>query len=89
MESNLCCWWNLGQQEILGSDYVYCLSTLLTVVYVVCGGYEVVLLIWQGHEGKFSVYVHASQEKPMHESRYFINRDIRSDKVGNYKFELH
>lgn len=37
---------------------------------------------FDGHEGKFSVYVHASQEKPIHESRYFINRDIRSDKVA-------
>lgn len=37
---------------------------------------------FDGHEGKFSVYVHASQEKPMHESRYFIYRDIRSDKVA-------
>ncbi|GAB4838275.1 hypothetical protein Ancab_027804 [Ancistrocladus abbreviatus] len=36
---------------------------------------------FQGHDGKFSVYVHASQEKPVHYSRYFINRDIRSDKV--------
>lgn len=34
-----------------------------------------------GHEGRFSVYVHASKEKPVHVSRYFINRDIRSDQV--------
>lgn len=39
------------------------------------------LLIWQGHEGRFSVYVHASKDKPVHFSRYFINREIRSDKV--------
>ncbi|KAK7818122.1 hypothetical protein CFP56_041810, partial [Quercus suber] len=31
--------------------------------------------------GKFSVYVHASKEKPVHVSRYFVNRDIRSDQV--------
>ena len=36
---------------------------------------------WQGHEGKFSVYVHASKEKPVHASRYFLNREIRSDEV--------
>ncbi|KAI9123073.1 hypothetical protein K1719_005962 [Acacia pycnantha] len=36
---------------------------------------------FQGHEGKFSVYVHASKSKPVHVSRYFINRDIRSDEV--------
>ncbi|MFQ6651132.1 hypothetical protein Gotur_022585 [Gossypium turneri] len=29
---------------------------------------------WQGHEGKFSVYVHASKGKPVHVSRYFLNQ---------------
>lgn len=38
-------------------------------------------VILQGHEGRFSVYVHASKDKPLHFSRYFINREIRSDKV--------
>lgn len=38
----------------------------------------------QGHEGKFSVYVHASKDKPVHFSRYFVNREIRSDKVSNF-----
>lgn len=36
---------------------------------------------FQGHEGRFSVYIHASKEKPVHTSRYFLNREIRSDKV--------
>ncbi|XP_057459539.1 glycosyltransferase BC10-like [Actinidia eriantha] len=36
---------------------------------------------FHGHEGRFSVYVHASKDKPLHFSRYFINREIRSDKV--------
>ncbi|CAA0818733.1 Core-2/I-branching beta-1-6-N-acetylglucosaminyltransferase family protein [Striga hermonthica] len=36
---------------------------------------------FQGHEGKFSVYVHASKDKPVHFSRYFLNREIRSDEV--------
>ncbi|KAK3435419.1 glycosyltransferase BC10 [Eucalyptus grandis] len=36
---------------------------------------------FQGHEGRFTVYVHASKEKPVHVSRYFINADIRSDQV--------
>lgn len=35
----------------------------------------------QGHEGKFSVYIHASKEKPVHDSHYFLNREIRSDEV--------
>ncbi|KAL9226922.1 hypothetical protein vseg_002679 [Gypsophila vaccaria] len=42
-------------------------------------------LLWdkffQGHEGRFSVFIHASREKPVHISRHFIGRDIRSDKV--------
>ncbi|KAI8020494.1 Glycosyltransferase BC10 [Camellia lanceoleosa] len=36
---------------------------------------------FHGHEGRFSVYVHASKDKPVHFSRPFINREIRSDKV--------
>ncbi|XP_031275496.1 glycosyltransferase BC10-like [Pistacia vera] len=36
---------------------------------------------FHGHEGRFSVYVHASRDKPVHFSRYFINREIRSDQV--------
>ncbi|KAK9931638.1 hypothetical protein M0R45_018909 [Rubus argutus] len=36
---------------------------------------------FHGHEGRFSVYVHASKEKAIHLSRYFANREIRSDQV--------
>ncbi|KAL7137065.1 hypothetical protein ABFS83_10G069200 [Erythranthe nasuta] len=36
---------------------------------------------FQGQEDRFSVYVHASKDKPVHFSRYFINREIRSDTV--------
>lgn len=38
-------------------------------------------MFFHGHEGKFSIYVHASKEKPVHVSRYFLNREIRSDEV--------
>ncbi|KAJ6808295.1 uncharacterized protein M6B38_282860 [Iris pallida] len=34
-----------------------------------------------GHEGRYSIYVHASREKPVHTSSLFIGRDIRSEKV--------
>ncbi|RWR75223.1 Glycosyl transferase [Cinnamomum micranthum f. kanehirae] len=34
-----------------------------------------------GHEGRFSIYIHASREKPQHTSPFFVGRDIRSDKV--------
>lgn len=40
-----------------------------------------VLKISQGHEDRFSVYVHASKEKPVHTSRFFLDREIRSEKV--------
>lgn len=35
----------------------------------------------QGHEGRYSIYVHASQEKPVHASPLFVGRGIRSTKV--------
>ncbi|XP_074581983.1 glycosyltransferase BC10-like isoform X2 [Curcuma longa] len=38
-------------------------------------------IFFLGHEGKFSIYVHASREKPIHVSPLFIGRDIRSAKV--------
>ncbi|XP_040966523.1 uncharacterized protein [Gossypium hirsutum] len=34
-----------------------------------------------GHEDRFSVYVHASREKPVHTSHYFIGRDIHRETV--------
>ncbi|EMS60766.1 hypothetical protein TRIUR3_09831 [Triticum urartu] len=36
---------------------------------------------FEGHEGRYTIYVHASREKPEHVSRLFIGRDIHSDKV--------
>nr|KAJ0206705.1 hypothetical protein LSAT_V11C500258700 [Lactuca sativa] len=43
---------------------------------------------FQGHDGRFSVYIHASREKPVHSSRYFINREIRSGKVDWGKISM-
>ncbi|XP_039064945.1 glycosyltransferase BC10-like [Hibiscus syriacus] len=43
---------------------------------------------FRGHEGRFSVYVHASREKPVHYSDYFIGRDIRSDSVAWGKISM-
>ncbi|KAJ8485647.1 hypothetical protein OPV22_018132 [Ensete ventricosum] len=34
-----------------------------------------------GHDGRFSIYVHASREKPVHVSPLFDGRDIQSSKV--------
>ncbi|KAG8095092.1 hypothetical protein GUJ93_ZPchr0012g19647 [Zizania palustris] len=35
----------------------------------------------QGQEGRYSIYVHASREKPVHTSSLFVGRDIHSDAV--------
>lgn len=35
----------------------------------------------QGHEERFSIYVHASREKPKHVSPLFMDRDIHSKQV--------
>lgn len=43
---------------------------------------------FKGHEGRFSVFVHASRENPVHVSRYFVGRDIRSDKVAWGKISM-
>uniref|UniRef100_A0A2P2KHJ4 Uncharacterized protein LOC107420809 n=1 Tax=Rhizophora mucronata TaxID=61149 RepID=A0A2P2KHJ4_RHIMU len=36
---------------------------------------------FHGHEDRFSIYVHASREKPVHVSHFFVGRDIHSEKV--------
>ncbi|KAB1996159.1 hypothetical protein ES319_D13G212500v1 [Gossypium barbadense] len=43
---------------------------------------------FQGHEGRFSVYVHASKEKPVHTSHYFMGRDIHSESVSWGKISM-
>lgn len=40
----------------------------------------------QGHEDRYTLYVHASREKPVHTSPLFIGRDIRSEKVSIFTF---
>ncbi|CAN1825499.1 Glycosyltransferase BC10 [Linum perenne] len=36
---------------------------------------------FEGHEERFTIYIHSSRNKPVHTSRYFAGRDIHSDKV--------
>ncbi|XP_020109883.1 uncharacterized protein LOC109725194 [Ananas comosus] len=36
---------------------------------------------FQGHQGRYSIYIHASREKPVHVSPLFSDREIRSEKV--------
>nr|ACG24184.1 hypothetical protein [Zea mays] len=35
----------------------------------------------QGHDGRYSIYIHASREIPVHSSSLFVGREIRSEKV--------
>lgn len=49
------------------------------------GGGSIMLI--QGHENKYSIYVHASKKSPVHTSSYFVGRDIHSHKV--IEFLLH
>ncbi|RWR91512.1 Glycosyl transferase [Cinnamomum micranthum f. kanehirae] len=41
-----------------------------------------------GHEDRFSIYIHASREKPKHVSPLFIDRDIHSKKVAWGKISM-
>ena len=43
----------------------------------------------QGHEGKFTIYVHASREKPVRVSPYFVGRDIHSAPVWGIAPDLN
>lgn len=43
-------------------------------------------LFSQGHEDRYTIYVHASREKTVHTSALFIGRDIRSEKVSAFTF---
>ena len=40
-----------------------------------------VACVVKGHEGKFSIYIHPSKERPVHVSRHFSDREIHSDEV--------
>lgn len=35
----------------------------------------------QGHEDRYSIYIHASRERPVHSSSLFVGREIHSEKV--------
>lgn len=41
-----------------------------------------------GHEDRFSIYVHASRQKPVHVSSIFIDRNIHSEKVSWGKISM-
>ncbi|CAN8229990.1 unnamed protein product [Cochlearia groenlandica] len=71
-------------REILSSPPVIRKSSKIAFMFLTPGTLPFERLwdrFFQGHEEKFSVYIHASKERPVHYSRYFVNREIRSDEV--------
>ena len=46
------------------------------MVYLICSKFCA-----QGHDGRYSIYIHASREKPVHSSSLFVGREIHSEKV--------
>ncbi|XP_027329875.1 glycosyltransferase BC10-like [Abrus precatorius] len=71
-------------KDILNSPPIVSKSSKIAFMFLSPGSLPFEKLwdkFFQGHEGKFSVYVHASKTKPVHVSRYFVNQDIRSDQV--------
>lgn len=55
--------------------------------YIITFSVEIIPISCQGHEEKFSVYIHASKEKPVHVSRHFAGRETHSDEVYIYLSE--
>ncbi|WZZ70009.1 hypothetical protein YC2023_081379 [Brassica napus] len=71
-------------REVLSSPLVIKKSSKIAFMFLTPGTlpFEKLWdLFFRGHEGKLSVYIHASKDTPVHTSRYFINRDIPSDEV--------
>ncbi|XP_074276418.1 glycosyltransferase BC10-like [Silene latifolia] len=71
-------------REILKAPLVESKNPKIAFLFLTPGSLPFELLwdkFFQGHEGRFSVFIHASRDKPVHLSRHFIGRDIRSDKV--------
>ncbi|XP_047311971.1 glycosyltransferase BC10-like [Impatiens glandulifera] len=71
-------------KDILSTPIVRSMNPKIAFLFLTPGALPFEKLwdkFFQGHEGRFSVFVHASNAKPVHSSRYFANREIRSDEV--------
>ncbi|CAA2950492.1 uncharacterized protein LOC111412154 [Olea europaea subsp. europaea] len=78
-------------RDILKTAPIVSINSKIAFLFMTPGALPFEMLwdkFFQGHEGSFSVYVHASKDKPVHFSEYFINREIRSDKVGWGKISM-
>lgn len=70
--------------EILKSSSVVSNNPKVAFMFLTPGALPFEMLwdkFFQGHDGRFTVYVHASREQPNHVSPHFIGRNIRSEKV--------
>ncbi|KAK4785556.1 hypothetical protein SAY86_002245 [Trapa natans] len=71
-------------KEILSTSLVETINSKIAFMFLTPGTLPFEGLwdrFFHGHEGRFTVYVHSSKEKPLHVSHYFMNRDIRSEQV--------
>ncbi|XP_022996487.1 uncharacterized protein LOC111491719 [Cucurbita maxima] len=71
-------------REILNMPFVALKTPKIAFMFMTPGSLPFEKLwdkFFHGHEGKFSVYVHASKEKPVHVSRYFAGRETHSNEV--------
>ncbi|KAK8295555.1 hypothetical protein V6Z11_D05G068000 [Gossypium hirsutum] len=78
-------------KEILNTPPIQSADSKIAFLFLTPGTLPFELLwdkFFRGHEGRFSVYVHASREKPGHTSQYFIGRDIHSEKVDWGKISM-
>ncbi|GAB4854558.1 hypothetical protein Ancab_023139 [Ancistrocladus abbreviatus] len=78
-------------REILKTPFIQSKNPKIAFLFLTPGSLPFERLwdkFFQGHEDRFSVYIHASREKPVHVSRYFVGRDICSDKVAWGKISM-
>nr|KJB55244.1 hypothetical protein B456_009G069100 [Gossypium raimondii] len=78
-------------KEILNTPPIQSADSKIAFLFLTPGTLPFELLwdkFFRGHEGRFSVYVHASREKPGHTSQYFIGRDIHSENVDWGKISM-
>ncbi|XP_039004717.1 glycosyltransferase BC10-like isoform X2 [Hibiscus syriacus] len=78
-------------REILNAPHTQSNNSKIAFLYLTPGTLPFEPLwdiFFRGHESRFSVYVHASREKPVHISDHFIGRDIRSDSVAWGKISM-
>ncbi|KAK9715587.1 hypothetical protein RND81_06G174900 [Saponaria officinalis] len=71
-------------KELLRSPLPPTKSPKIAFMFLTTGALPFEMLwdrFFSGHEGKFSIYVHASKSRTVHQSRYFVNSNIPSDEV--------